>query len=294
MQLVLYLLAYPLLWILSILPFRILYLISDCCFVLVYYIVGYRRRVVRENIKTTLPYLSENQAKEVEKKSYQHLCDMFLEMIKTLSISTSEIEKRFVFTNLDTYKTLEQENKSIALMCAHYASYEWVISMNRHVQFKGYAIYKKINNQYFDNLVKKIRQRFDANLIHIHETAKVIKANEDKNIKGVYGFASDQSPQLRKKNHWDKFMGIEVPIYTGAEQLAKHFDMNVIYLQVVKVKRGYYQATFKVLTKDVTNIKNYDLMRMYLDKVEAQIQQQPEYYLWTHRRWKHKNKKEQI
>lgn len=294
MQLVLYLLAYPLLWILSILPFRILYLISDCCFVLVYYIVGYRRRVVRENIKTTLPYLSENQAKEVEKKSYQHLCDMFLEMIKTLSISTSEIEKRFVFTNLDTYKTLEQENKSIALMCAHYASYEWVISMNRHVQFKGYAIYKKINNQYFDNLVKKIRQRFDANLIHIHETAKVIKANEDKNIKGVYGFASDQSPQLRKKNHWDKFMGIEVPIYTGAEQLAKHFDMNVIYLQVVKVKRGYYQATFEVLTKDVTNIKNYDLMRMYLDKVEAQIQQQPEYYLWTHRRWKHKNKKEQI
>lgn len=292
MQLVLYLLAYPLLWILSILPFRILYLISDCCFVLVYYIVGYRRRVVRENIKTTLPYLSENQAKEVEKKSYQHLCDMFLEMIKTLSISTSEIEKRFVFTNLDTYKTLEQENKSIALMCAHYASYEWVISMNRHVQFKGYAIYKKINNQYFDNLVKKIRQRFDANLIHIHETAKVIKANEDKNIKGVYGFASDQSPQLRKKNHWDKFMGIEVPIYTGAEQLAKHFDMNVIYLQVVKVKRGYYQATFEVLTKDVTNIKNYDLMRMYLDKVEAQIQQQPEYYLWTHRRWKHKNKKE--
>ncbi|MDO4728007.1 MAG: lysophospholipid acyltransferase family protein [Bacteroidota bacterium] len=294
MQLLLYLAVYPLLWTLSVLPFRVLYLISDCCFVLIYYIVGYRRKVVNSNIKMALPHLSDKEVKEVEKKSYRHLCDMFLEMIKTLSISTSEIEKRFVFTNLDIYKKLEQDNKSIVLLCTHYASYEWVISMNRHVKFKGYAIYKKINNKYFDKLVKKIRQRFDANLIHIHETGKIIKSNEEKNIKGVYGFASDQSPQLRKKNHWDSFMGIEVPIYVGVEQLAKHFDMNAVYLNVIKTKRGHYEATFEVLSTNVKELDNYELMRLYLDRVEKQIRQKPEYYLWTHRRWKHHSKKNQF
>lgn len=247
---------------------------------------------MRENIRLALPHLSDKECRKIEQKSYRHLCDMFLEMIKTMSISEKEIERRFRFTNLDVYHELEKQNKSIALMCAHYASYEWVISMNRHINFEGYAIYKKINNKYFDKLVRDIRGRFKAKLIHVKETAEVINHNESSGVKGIYGFASDQSPQLKRLVHWDHFMGIEVPVYTGAEYLSKKFDMNVIYLRVEKIKRGFYQASLEVLSDNVRNLPNYELTRMFLDRVEQQILEAPEYYLWTHRRWKHQGKKE--
>ncbi len=291
MQFVVYIFLYPLLWIISILPFRLLYAFSDVVYFIIYYMIGYRKKVVRNNIRLALPHLSEKERLTIEKKSYRHLCDMFLEMVKTITISEKEIERRFRFTNLEVYHQLEKQNKSIALMCAHYASYEWVISMNRHINFEGYAIYKKINNKYFDKLVQDIRGRFKAKLIHVKETREVIHHNELTGIKGIYGFASDQSPQLKRHVHWDYFMGIEVPVYTGAEYLSKKFDMNVIFLKVEKVKRGFYQASLEVLSDDVNSIPNYALTRMFLDRVEEQIKEAPQFYLWTHRRWKHQGKK---
>ena len=144
MQLLIYLIIYPFLWVISILPFPIFYLFSDVVCFLVYRIIGYRKKVVRKNIKLALPHLSKNERLAIEKKFYSHMCDMFLEMVKTMSISQKEMEKRFAFTNMQVYYDLEKKNKSIALMCAHYASYEWVISMNYYTNFKGYGIYKKL------------------------------------------------------------------------------------------------------------------------------------------------------
>ena len=146
MQRLAYLLAYPFLYIVSILPFRLLYILSDCLYVLGYYIIGYRKKVVRKNIALALPHLSNKERLSIEKKSYKHLFDMFLEMIKTMNITDKEIEERFVIKNIDSYLELEKKGKSIAVMCAHYASYEWVISMNSKATFEGYAIYKRINN----------------------------------------------------------------------------------------------------------------------------------------------------
>ena len=153
MQLLIYILVYPILWIISILPFPIFYLLSDAICFLVYNLIGYRKKVVRKNIQLALTHLSEKEQLTVEKKFYSHMCDMFLEMIKTMSISQKEMEKRFVFTNMEVYYDLEKKNKSIALMCAHYASYEWVISMNYYTNFKGIGIYKRLANPYFDKLV---------------------------------------------------------------------------------------------------------------------------------------------
>ncbi len=269
-------------------------LFSDAVYVLVYHIIGYRKKVVRENIKLALPHLSDKERLEIEKDSYKHLCDMFLEMIKTLSISQKEIEKRFKFVNKEVYTDLEKKGKSIAVMVSHYASYEWVISMNRFATFKAFAIYKKINNKHFDKLVRNIRGKFEAELIHVKETIDIIEENEKNGLRGTYGFASDQSPQLKKLTHWDRFMGIDIPVYTGAEYLSKKYDFNVLFLKVEKIKRGYYEATFEVLTENVTSIPNYELTRMFLDRVERQIKQDPQYYLWTHKRWKHMGKKHTV
>ena len=288
MQLLIYLLFYPILWLISILPFRLLYLFSDGVYLLVYYIIGYRKKTVRNNLTIALPHLSDKERLVIEKKFYRHMCDMFLEMIKTISISQSEIEKRYKFTNLEVYLDLEKKKKSIALLCAHYASYEWAVSMNFHINFIGYGIYKKISNEYFDKLVKDIRSKFKAVLITTKETAKTIQENAISGKLGVFGFASDQTPRWSDNLHWHHFMGVETPIHFGAEVLAKKYDMNVIFLKTKKLKRGYYEASFEVLSEDVQSVPNYKISEYFMNLVEQQIYEQPQYYLWTHKRWKHK------
>lgn len=291
MQFLLYILLYPILFLISILPFRLLYIFSDCVYILVYRIIGYRKKTVRENLALALPHLTEKERLVFEKKSYKHLCDMFLEMIKTMTISVKEIEKRFKFKNIDYYLELEKEGKSIALMCGHYASYEWSISINSQITFDGFAIYKRINNKYFDDLVKKIRSRFKAYLITTKETVPTIEANNEKGVKGLYGFASDQSPQVKQKTYWSNFMGIEVPVYTGAEMLAKKFDMSIMFMKIKKVKRGFYEAELELLTNDAKSVPDFEITEIFLRKVEQQILGAPEFYLWTHKRWKHRNRK---
>ena len=290
MQLLLFIILYPLLWLISKLPFRLLYIFSDSIYFLVYRIIGYRKKTVRQNIALALPHLSEKERIQIEKKFYSHMCDMFLEMIKTMNISQKEIDERFKFSNLETYQELEKKGKSIALMCAHYASYEWVLSMNKHISFKGYGIYKQIANKYFDKLVRTIRSKFKAYLITTKQTKATIEKNTKAGVLGVYGFASDQTPRWSKRLYWHRFIGIETPIHTGAETLAKQYDMNVIFLRTKKIKRGYYEASFEVMTEDVQSIPNYKLSEDFMAKVEQQIYEHPEFYLWTHKRWKHKKK----
>jgi Kdo2-lipid IVA lauroyltransferase/acyltransferase len=288
MQFLLYILIYPILWLISILPFPLLYAFSDFIYLILYYVIGYRKKTVRENLAMALPHLSDKERLIIEKKSFHHLCDMFLEMAKTMTISRAEMNKRYVFTNMETYLELEKKGKSIALMCAHYASYEWAVSMNHHINFIGYGIYKKIANKYFDKLVRDIRSKFKAVLITTKETKPTIEYNAKNNILGIYGFASDQTPRRSDNLYWYTFMGIETPIHFGAEMLAKRYDMNVIFLKGRKVKRGYYEATFEVLSTDAKSVPNYKISEEFMKKVEQQIYESPEFYLWTHKRWKHK------
>ncbi len=290
MQLVAFILIYPILWLISILPFRILYLLSDVVCFLIYRIFKYRKRIVRSNLALTLPHLSETERKIIEKKFYSHMCDMFLEMIKTMTISDSEIKKRFVFTNIEVIKEYEEKNKSIILMCAHYASWEWLLVMAKFIDFKSFAIYKKVNNKYFDKLVNRMRERLDAKLIETKKSIAVMEENEANGIKGFYGFASDQSPQLNREKYWDNFMGIYVPVYTGAEMLAKKLDFNILFAKVEKVKRGYYQATLCPLVENPREIPDYEITSLFLREVEKQILEKPEFYFWTHKRWKHAGK----
>ena len=288
MQFLLYILLYPVLFCISILPFPILYFLSDCIFVLMYYVFGYRKKTVRTNLKMALPHLSDKERLVIEKKSFHYLCDTFLEMIKTMTISKAEMSKRYVVKNLDYYLELEKKGKSIALMTAHYASYEWAISMNHHITFEGVGIYKKVSNPYFDKLVRDIRSKFKATLITTKETKNFMEQREIDKRLCLYGFASDQTPRRADNNHWFTFLGIETPIHIGAELFAKKFDMNVAFLKSTRVKRGYYEANIELLSDDVASIPDYELSELFIKKVEAQIYEAPEFYLWSHKRFKHK------
>ncbi|AWG27011.1 lysophospholipid acyltransferase family protein [Flavobacterium kingsejongi] len=288
MQLFVFILVYPILWCISILPFRILYFFSDIIYFIVYHIVGYRKETVRENMAIALPHLTDEERKIVEQKFYHHFCDTFLEMIKTMTISEKEIKKRFVFDNLEIIEEIEAKGKSIILMCGHYASYEWLLLMNKYISFQGFGIYKRIYNKYFDRLVRRIRGKFDATLIDAKEAALKMKENQQKGILGYYGFISDQSPKLHRTNHYTKFFGVEVPVHTGAELLAKKLDMNIMFVKGEKVKRGYYKANFIKYIDEPKTIPNYQITDCFIKLLEQQIIEAPEYYLWTHKRFKHR------
>ena len=288
MQFLVFILTFPFLWIISILPFRIFYWLSDCIYVLVYYIVVYRKKTVRENLALALPHLSDKERLEIEKKSYHHLCDMFLEMVKTMTISSEEMNKRFKITNLEVIKEYEKKGKSIMLIASHYASWEWLITLNQKISFLGVAVYKKLANKHFDKLVRDIRSKYNTELVPTSKTIPLIANNQKNNIQCVYGLASDQSPKADRIFHWESFMGVEVPVHTGPEMLAKKYDMTVVFAKVKKVKRGYYELTIIPLSDNPKSIPDFGITHIYIKEVEKQILEAPEYYFWTHKRWKHR------
>jgi KDO2-lipid IV(A) lauroyltransferase len=288
MQFLVYIIAYPFLWLISILPFRIFYWFSDCVYFLVYYIIGYRKKVVRMNLALALPHLNDSERKKIEKKFYQHMCDMFLEMIKTMSISPQEMEKRFLVTNIDLILDYAKKGKSVILLASHYASYEWLLTINPKIGFQGVAVYKKLANPYFDKLIRKIRSKYNTELIPTKNAIPLMAQNQRDGKLSLYGLASDQSPKLDRIFHSNDFMGIEVPVHTGAEMLAKKYDLSVVMVKVKKVKRGYYEATFLSLADNPKDFEDFKITEMYIKEVEKQIYEAPEYYLWTHKRWKHK------
>lgn len=289
MQFIAFALAYPILLFISILPFRVLYFFSDLAYLLIYRIIGYRKSTVRLNLALCLPHLSFEERKKIEKKFYHHFCDTFAEMVKMLTISDKEIKKRFVFENIELVHEFEQKGKSIALICAHYGSYEWLLVMNKYLTtHKGFGIYKKIHNPYFDKLVRDIRGRFNAELIDTKETVPAMKNNQRKGILAYYGFISDQSPKIYRVPYWGKLFGMEVPVHAGAELLAKKLDMNVMYVKGGKIKRGYYTAKFIPFEGNPKETPNFEITDRFLRLMEEQIIEHPEYYLWTHKRFKHR------
>ena len=289
MQLLVYRLVYPILWIISKLPWRLFYLFSTCVYIFVYHIIRYRRKSVTENLILIFPEKSKSEIYTIRKAFFKHMCDMFLEMIKSISISDKDLLERFKITNIETLKKLESKNKSIIVLMSHYASYEWSTVTQLLIDYSTVGVYKQIKNEYFDQLVHQIRKRYDARLIASYNAMKEITRDKVNGKLCSYAFLSDQSPSLAKATYWTDFMGIKVPTHVGGAVLAKRLDMSVVYLHVEKVKRGYYQAKFVPITENAKNCEEYYIVKTYLRMLEEQIYKAPEYYLWTHKRWKHRN-----
>ncbi|MET2985215.1 lysophospholipid acyltransferase family protein [Aureibaculum conchae] len=291
MQFLSYIIVYPFIWLLSILPFRILHFISDGFYYLLYYVVGYRKKVVFNNIKLAFPEKSDKEISHIAKKSYRHFIDVFVEIIKLFTISKKQLVKRYKIGNIDILKNLENQSRSSILMGGHYANWEWIFLLNTKLKYNGYAIYKKIKNKYFDKKIRETRGRFNTNLVSTKNTFSVITKNKKENILSLYGFLGDQSPRVGKTHYWSHFLGVDnLPIHTGAELLAKKHDLPVVFFKTKRIKRGYYEVNFELITDNPKSFKDYDITDIYLRKVEEQVKEAPEFYFWTHNRFKHQGK----
>lgn len=291
MQFLVYILVYPFLWLVSILPFRLLYAFSDFLYFWIYKVVGYRKKVVQDNLRLVFPNKSKAEINDITVKFYHHFCDMMVEAIKSLTISEKEMKERFKFTNIEMITDIEKMNKSIILMCAHYGSWEWIFILNRFVDPNtiGYAVYKRLANPYFDRLVKSIRAKYNSHLITTKEAVSTLIRAKVNGQLTISGFVSDQTAKSQSAYHWGKFMGYTVPMHTGAETLAKRLDMAVVFFRVKRLKRGYYETTFELITLNPKEYKDYEITDKFFRLVEKQIEEAPQYYLWTHKRWKHKD-----
>lgn len=288
MQRVIYYIIYPLFWLLSLLPLPVLYVISDVFYLFVYSLFGYRKKVVRGNIAMAFPKKTEEERKKIEKKFYHHLCDLVVESIKSISISEKEINKRFKILNMEVLQTLYEKDKSVLLLCGHYASWEWSGIINAHMPYKGYAVYKKLRNPQINDLVKRLRGKYGGEIVSNKQIVSTLFRNKRDGVKSLTLFLSDQSPKVSSAKHADTFMGIKVPVFTGAEELSKKLDAAVVYLRIEKKKRGHYEASFKKIVEDAPKLPDYQITRQFLDQVETQIKEEPAYYLWSHKRWKHR------
>jgi KDO2-lipid IV(A) lauroyltransferase len=288
MQLFIFLLSYPFLWLYSMLPMRVLYVISDIVYFVAYYLIAYRKKVVRQNLELSFPNKTKEELKIIEKKTFQHFIDVIMEAIKSFTISEKELKQRVKLTNPELPNAYFDKNQSVIFLSGHYANWEWVSSaVETSIKYNLSVAYKKFANKYFDKLIKRKRNKFGVTVVPTKEFYPYILNNLKNENYQAYGFIADQSPKLKQIKYWGTFMGLEVPIINGPEIIARKLDLPVFYFHTERVKRGFYQSTFKLLEAHPKKAELNQITDNYIHELEKQIRKNPEYYFWTHKRFKH-------
>lgn len=285
-----YILYYLLLYPLSRLPFGILYIISDGAYVLLYHVFGYRTKVVRQNLKNSFPEKSEQELKQIERKFYSHFCDLVVESIKNFTISAKELEKHVHCVNPDFCENYYKQGRNMIAVTGHYANWEWPATLfGIYSSHKSMGIYMPVKNKFWNDKIYKSRSKTGIVLAAPKEVVPFFENNKNVPVKG--GFIADQSPGNPDKAYWMQFLNQDTPVFFGAEKYANDYNCVVCYGKTTKVKRGYYQIEFVLLTENPKTLKYGELTEMHTRFDEELIRSAPEYWLWTHKRWKHKRKK---
>lgn len=290
MNFIIFCITYPFIWLLSRLPMRILYIISDFFFIIIYHVFGYRKKVITQNLAYAFPKKSDKEKQLIAKKFYKHFTDIIVESLKSFSISEKQILKRYKYKNPELVNNFAKESKSIALVGAHLANWEWSFSLPLVLDMTVFGAYNKLRNETFEKTIKKNRQKFGVIGAKTTDFIKSINDNYKNKIQGAYILLSDQSPQIKKTFYWANFFNIKVPVHTGAEMIAKKFDLVVINYRAKKIKRGYYEIDFELISENPKEFKDYEITDKFLRLTEKNISEQPEFYLWSHKRFKHKDK----
>ena len=276
-----------LLWIFSLLPIQILYLISKIIRFIVYDILCYREKVVIDNIQNTFIEKSQTEVIKLKNNFYDYFFELIVEIIKLLSISNNELNKRFTFSNINVIKQALKKNKSVIVVVGHYGNWEWALrSASNLIDTKIIGVYKRINNTIFEWLLLKIRSNTNVLPVEIKSLPRELVNNNEKKI---YAMVADQSPTLEQSNVRINFLSRDTLVYTGVEKISKKYNMPVFYLNIKLTSKGYYESTFEEINSKNINGKKLEITKEFFSKLENQIKSEPRLWLWSHKRWKHTN-----
>lgn len=279
---------YYLVYAFSLLPLWILYGISDFIYLIAYHIVKYRRPLVFKNMSDAFPEKTEDEIHAIERRFYHWFCDYLVETVKLFSISKQQLKRRMVFKGTDIVDSIVKDRQSCAVYLGHYCNWEWITSLPLWVTPEAQCgqIYHALENSKSDQIILKLRQRMGAVCIPMAETLRRIIKYKQEGRQVVIGYISDQVPFWNNIHHWIDFLNHDTPVLTGTERLAKQAGHAVLYLDVTRPKRGYYVAEFKLITREPKQMEDYTITDEYFRLLEASIHRAPEFWLWTHNRWK--------
>ncbi|MDX2001857.1 MAG: lipid A biosynthesis acyltransferase [Chitinophagales bacterium] len=272
---------------LSLLPFSILYLISDTLFLIVYYLLGYRKKVVSQNLQMAFPDMPIAEREKVAKQFYRNLCDLIMEGIKLTTISKKELQKRIIVSNREVCDQLYHEGRSLITTLGHCGNWEMAgLAASYELKHHSIAIYRPLKNPFFDRFIKKTRGRFGMELV-AHNRSRQILSQLDKETR-AYHFITDQSPIKATSAHWTTFLNQDTAIFMGTEKVAKMTNMPVLYLKILRTKRGHYSVEIQEVSMNPQSNRLYEITEIHTRLLEENIKQQPDNWLWSHRRWKKK------
>lgn len=257
---------------------------------MVYYVFGYRKRVVIENLKRSFPEKSEGEIKKITKQFYLHFCDVILETLKLLTISKENFRKRFTYdsTALKTFAHFEEKGQSIIGVMGHCGNWEWgAISYPAYFKHLITGVYHPLSSKNFDALMLKLRSRFGGNITPMNKVYKELLTLRQKNTPTLLGLIADQTPPPESA-YWTTFLNQDTPVFNGTEKIARKFNYPVVYVPVYKIKRGYYKMSAVVITENPSEMHEGLISELHTRALEKNILEQPYIWLWSHRRWKHK------
>jgi len=267
---------------------RVHYINSDLLFWLLFRVIGYRRRVVWKNLTESFPEKSEEELRRTERGFYHFFCDYIVETVKQMTISRQEIKRRMAFKGLETVEEAIESGQPVSVYLGHYCNWEWVTSLPLWVTPKARCgqIYHPLENRDFDRLFLRSRERLGAVCIAMQDTLREMIRYRSGNQPVIIGFIADQKPFWVNIHHWVDFLNHDTPVLTGTERIVKRMNHAVFYLDMHRVRRGYYEAEFKLMTREPQKMEDYELTDMYFDMLEKSIRRAPEFWLWSHDRWK--------
>jgi Kdo2-lipid IVA lauroyltransferase/acyltransferase len=281
-------------WVISLLPLPVLYIFSDFLYLLLYYFPSYRRKIVGTNLKNSFPEKTEKELRSIEKKFYRHLADIMIETFKMTHVSKSTQKKRFTYNNLDIIDKLREEKRDIVAIVGHYNNWEWPTLIANYLKYKIVIVYKPLQNKYFDNFMKRNRSKYGAVLTPTSMVLREILDSRRNNINTLSIFISDQIPAIEEIKYWTTFLNQDTAVYTGAGKIAAKYDMAVIFFHIEKIKRGHYNLKIELLYDHTAGLSENQITETHVRRLEEIIKEKPEYWIWSHRRWKHKKPVENV
>lgn len=288
MKSILFYLFYTLTWLIAQLPLKGIYAISDFTCFLIYHIARYRRKTVAHNLKNAFPEKSTKELKQIEKAFYKHLCDLLLETVYLPHASKKNSMKMFKFNNIEIFQKYYNLEKSVILATGHYCNWEGLNLFANYLDHKVIGIYKPIANKKIETFINNYRQKYGAIAVPMNDTLRTVMSYRQQKKLFFLGLISDQTPALPDIKYWTTFLNQDTPVFLGVEKIAIKINQPVVFCKMKRIKRGRYEVDVELLCENPKETKPYEITEMHVRALENLIYEAPEYWLWSHRRWKYK------
>jgi len=274
---------------LALLPLLCLYPISGLLYLLVCYVVRYRREVVMDNLRRSFPEKTEKERRQISHKFYRFICDLFIETVKLTNIDTPQIRRRIHYSNPEIFDDLFRKGKQIFFITGHYGNWEWLAALESTIPYHHATLYEPLKNKLFDKFYYNLRTKYGLEAFPSNSAIRAINQYMQEKRLTALCFLADQSPHRNDATHyWTTFLNQDTLVYMGVEKLARRYNMAVMYYELRRVKRGYYEVDVTLIAENAAETAEKEITDRHVQLLEETIRRNPQYWLWSHRRWKHR------